>query len=161
MEYEESVPMDRRPTLPVADILGAGRPERSWDSAPGAGCLRPAASDRSMAGLHIGAPAHLGRGRRAAQPGNTSTPLVRDPGELLSRTYSGSSATVDYRQQLELNTQDRDEDVLFRQEMQYLERGTGCLSNLRRASGGESSDSPPMQLLEESEYQPASESASE
>ncbi len=35
MEYEESTPMDRWPTLPVADILGAGRPERSWDSEPG------------------------------------------------------------------------------------------------------------------------------
>jgi hypothetical protein len=96
--------MDRRPTLPVADILGAGRQELSWDSAAGAGCLRLDASDRSrgigdlcMAGLHIGAPARHKRGGRAAQPGGTITPLVRDPGELLSRTHSGSSARVDYR----------------------------------------------------------------
>jgi hypothetical protein len=86
--------MDRRPTLPVTDVLGAGRQERSWDSAQGAGCLRPVASDRSrgigdlgMAGLHICAPVSLQRGGRAAQPGGASTPLVRDPGELLSRTY--------------------------------------------------------------------------
>jgi hypothetical protein len=72
-----------------------------------------------MAGLHIGAFAPLGRGGRAAQPGGASTPLVRDPGELLSRTYSGSSARVDYRWRLELNTQDSDKDVLFRQEMRY------------------------------------------
>ncbi len=83
MEYEESVPKDRRPTLPVVDILGAGRPERSWDSAPGAGCQRPAASNRSrgigylgIAGLHIGAPARLQRGRKAAQPG-VATPAHR------------------------------------------------------------------------------------
>jgi hypothetical protein len=30
MLYEDSVPMDRQPTLPVADILGADRQERSW-----------------------------------------------------------------------------------------------------------------------------------
>jgi hypothetical protein len=123
--------MDRWPTLPLADILGMGRQERSWDSVPGAGCLRPGASDRSrgisdlgMAGLHISAPARLQRGRRAAQPGGSSTPLVRDPGELLSRTYSGSSASIDYRRQLELNAQDSDEDVLFLQ-MWYPERGAG------------------------------------
>ena len=115
--------MDWRPTLPLADILGMGRQERSWDSVPGAGCLRPGASDRSrgigdlgMAGLHICAPVSLQRGRRAAQPGGASTPLVRDPGELLSRTYSGSSASIDYRRQLE--------DVLF-QQMWYPERGAG------------------------------------
>jgi hypothetical protein len=66
--------------------------------------------DLGMVGLHIGAPA-----RR--------TPLVRGPGELLSRTNSGSSARVDFRWRLELNTQDSDEDVLFRQEMRYPERG--------------------------------------
>jgi hypothetical protein len=115
MEYEESVFMDRRPTLPVADILGAGRLERSWDSAQGAGCLCPAPSDRSqgigdlgMARLHIRAPTHLQRGGRAIQPGGSSTPLVRDPGELLSRTFLGSFTRVDYRQRLELNTQDSD-----------------------------------------------------
>jgi hypothetical protein len=135
--------MDGQPTLPVADVLGAGRPELSWDSAPGAGCLCPAESDRSrgfgdlgMAGLHIGAPACLSRVRRAAQPGGASTPLVRDPGELLSRTYSGSSARVDYRQRLELNTQDSNEDVLFWQKMRYPEREAEGFSNLRRARRG-------------------------
>jgi hypothetical protein len=71
MEYKDSVPMDRRPTLLVADILGADRQERSWESMPGAGWLRPVASDRSrgigdlgMAGLHIGTPARLQRGGR-------------------------------------------------------------------------------------------------
>jgi hypothetical protein len=154
--------------LLFADILGMGQQERSWDSVPGAGCLRPGASDRSrgisdlgMAGLHIGAPARLQIGRRAAQPGGASTPLVRDPGELLSRTYSGSSASVDYRRQLELNGQDSDEDVLFQQEMWYPERGAGGFSNLRQVGGGENRDSPPVQLLEESEYPTASELATE
>ncbi len=32
MEYEDSVPMDRRPTLLVTDVLGAKRQERSWES---------------------------------------------------------------------------------------------------------------------------------
>jgi hypothetical protein len=108
MEYEESIPIDRRPTLPVADILGAGRAEWSWDMALWAGCLCPGASDRSrgigdlgMAGLHVGAPARFQRGGRAAQPSVASTPLVRDQGELLSCTFSGSSARVDYWRRLE------------------------------------------------------------
>jgi hypothetical protein len=37
---------------------------------------------------------------------------------------------VDYLRRLELNTQDSDEDVLFRQEMRYPERGTRGFSNL-------------------------------
>jgi hypothetical protein len=32
-----------------------------------------------------------------AQAGGARTPLVRDPAKLLSRTYSGSSARVDYQ----------------------------------------------------------------
>jgi hypothetical protein len=47
--------------------------------------------------------------------------------------------------------------VLFRQEMGYPERGAGGFSNLRRAGGRKNRDSPPAQLLEESEYQRASE----
>jgi hypothetical protein len=102
-----------------------------------------------MAGLHIGALARLQRGGRVVQPGGSSTPLVRDPGELLSRTFSGSSARLDYRRRLELNTQDSDEDVLFWQEMRYPERGAGGFFNIRRAEGGESRASPPVQPLEE------------
>jgi hypothetical protein len=69
MEYEDSVPMDMQPTLPVADVLGAERQERSWESAPGSRWFQPAVIDRSrgdlgMAGLHIGTPARLQRGRR-------------------------------------------------------------------------------------------------
>jgi hypothetical protein len=138
MEYEDSVPVDRRSTLPVADILEAERQERPWESAPGAGWLRPITSDRSpgigdlgMAVLHIGAPARLQGGGRVVQPGGTSTPLVGGPVEPLSRTYSESSARVDYRRRLELNTQDSDEDVLFRQEMRYTERGAGGFSSIR------------------------------
>ncbi len=116
--------------------------------------------DLGMAGLHISAPASLQRGRRTLQPDGASTPLGGGPGEL-PRTYSGSSARVDYRQWLELNMQDSDEDVLFRQEMRYPERGTGGFSSLRRAGIGESRDSPPVQPLEAPEYQTASESASE
>jgi hypothetical protein len=66
MEYEDSVPMERRPTLPVADVLSVERQERSWESAPGSRWLQPAMVDRSrgigdlgMAGLNIGAPEHL------------------------------------------------------------------------------------------------------
>jgi hypothetical protein len=71
-----------------------------------------------MASLHIGAPVRLQRGERTIQPDGTSTPLGGGSGEL-PHTYSSSSARVDYRRQLELNTSDRDEDVLFRQEMRY------------------------------------------
>jgi hypothetical protein len=87
MEYKDSVPMDRRPTLPVANVLGAERQERSWESALGSRWFQPAVIDRSrgindvsMAGLHIGAPARLQRGGRALQPDGASTPLGGGPG---------------------------------------------------------------------------------
>ena len=38
---------------------------------------------------------------------------------------------VDYWGRIELNTQDSDEDVLFRQEMRYTERGAGGFSSIR------------------------------
>ncbi len=95
------------------------------------------------------------------QPGGASTPLVGGPGEPLSRTYSGFFSRVDYRQQLELNARDSDEDVLFQQELRYPERGARGFSSLRRAGAEESRNSPPVQLLEELEYQKASKSASE
>jgi hypothetical protein len=150
MEYEDSVPIERRPTLPVTEILAAERQERSWESAPGAGWSRPAMADRgrgigdlSMAGLNIGAPTRLQRGGRALMPAGASTPLGRCSGEL-PRTYSGSSARVDYRRRLEMNTQDSDEDTLFRQEMRYPERGAGGFSGPRRAGAGENRASPPV-----------------
>ncbi len=31
MEYEDSTPMERRPTLPVTEILAAEQQERSWE----------------------------------------------------------------------------------------------------------------------------------
>jgi hypothetical protein len=34
VEYEDSIPMERRQTLPVTEILAAKRQERSWESAP-------------------------------------------------------------------------------------------------------------------------------
>ncbi len=37
MEYEDSIPIERWPTLPVTEILAAERQERSWESVPGAG----------------------------------------------------------------------------------------------------------------------------
>jgi hypothetical protein len=52
---------------------------------------------------------------------------------------------VDYRRLLEVNTQDTDEDLLFRQEMRYTERGARGFSNIRRAKGEESRASLPMQ----------------
>jgi hypothetical protein len=114
-----------------------------------------------MAGLHIGAPTRLHRGGRAVQPGSSSTPLVRDPGELLSHNFSGSSARVDYGRQLELNTQDGEEDMLFRQEIRYPERGAGGFSNIRWTDGGESRASPPVQPPEEPRRPLGSEPASE
>ncbi len=63
-------PMERRPTLPVNEVLEAERRERSWDNAavPG-GWSQPSITDRGrgvgdlgMAGLNIGAPARLQRG---------------------------------------------------------------------------------------------------
>ena len=119
--------MERRPTLPVNEVLAAERREGSWDNAavPG-GWSHPSMTDRGrgvgdlgMAGLNIGAPARLQRGGRALPPTNASTPLGRDPGEL-PRTYSGSSTRADYRQRLELNAQDSDEDILFRREMNQI-----------------------------------------
>jgi hypothetical protein len=119
MEYEDSTHMERRPTLPVTEILAAEQQERSWESAPIPGWCRPSVADRGrgigdlgMAGLNIGTPARLQRGGRALLPVGASTPLGGGSGEL-PRTYSGTSARVDYRRRLELNTQDSDEDVLF------------------------------------------------
>ncbi len=89
MEYEDSVPMERQPTLLVTEILAAERQEQSWESAPGAGWALPAMADRGrgigdlgMAGLNIGAPAHLQRGRRALLPAGARTPLGGSSGEL-------------------------------------------------------------------------------
>jgi hypothetical protein len=168
MDYEDSITMERRPTLPVTEILAAERQERSWESAPVPGRWgHPSVADRGrgigdlgMAGLNIGAPARLQRGGRALLPTGASTPLGGGSGEL-PRTYSGSSARADYRRRLELNTQDRDEDVLFRQEMNYPERGAGGFSGLRRAGAGENRGSPPVQQLDVSEYVTASEAGSE
>ncbi len=95
--------MERRPTLPVNEVLAAERRERSWDNAAvSGGWSHPSMTDRGqgvgdldMAGLNIGAPARLQRGGRALPPTNASTPLWRDPGEL-PRTYSGSSTRADY-----------------------------------------------------------------
>jgi hypothetical protein len=37
MEYEDSIPIERQPTLLATEILAAERQERSWESVPGAG----------------------------------------------------------------------------------------------------------------------------
>jgi hypothetical protein len=151
----------------VTEILAAERQERSWESAPIERWCRPTMAHRDrgigdlgMAGLNIGAPARLQRGGRALLPAGASTPLGRSSGEL-PRTYSGSSARVDYRRRLEMNTQDSDEDALFRQEMRYPEGGAGGFSGLRRAGAGENRASPPVQQLDVSEYLTASEAGSE
>jgi hypothetical protein len=150
LEEEARTSWEERAVFYASHVINLGRPERSWDSAPQAGCLRPTGFDRSR-----------GIGDHGMAGLNISTLLVRDPVELLSCTYSGSSAGVTYRGRLELNTQDSVKDVLFWQEMRYPMRGAGGFSNLRRAGGGENRDSPPVQLLEESEYLTVSESASE
>jgi hypothetical protein len=72
--------------------------------------------DLGMAGQHTSREVEW-----ALLPAGASTPLGGSSGEL-SRTYSGSSARVDYRRRLEMNTQDSHEDALFRQEMRYPER---------------------------------------
>ncbi len=160
--------MERRLTLPVNEILAAERGERSWESAaiPGK-WSHPSAADRGrgvgdldMAGLNIGAPTRLPRGGGALPSASTSTPLGANSGELPC-TYSSSSARADYRRRLELNAQDSDEDVLFRREMNYPERGAGGSPSFRRAGAGESRGSPPVQQLDESEYATASEAGSE
>ena len=117
---EDSIPMERRPTLPVNEVLEAERRELSWDNmaAPG-GWSQPSMADRGrgvgdlgLAGLNIGAPARLQRGGRVLPPTDASTPLGRDPGEL-PRTCASSLAGAGYRQRLELDAQDSDEDVFF------------------------------------------------
>jgi hypothetical protein len=60
-----------------------------------------------------------------------------------------------------MNTQDNNEDALFRQEMRYHERGAGGFSGLRQAGAGESRASPPVQQLDVLEYLTASEVGSE
>jgi hypothetical protein len=160
--------MEGRPTLPVNEVLEAERQELSWDNmAVLGGWSQPSVADRGrgvgdlgMAGLNIGAPARLQRGGRVLPPTDASTPLGRDPGEL-PRACSGSSARADYRQRLELNAQDSDEDVFFRREMNYPERGTGGFSGPRRAGAGENRGSPPEHQQDESEYATASEAGSE
>jgi hypothetical protein len=100
MEYEDSIPMERRPTLPVTEILAAERQERSWESAVVPGRWgHPSVADRGrgigdlgMAGLNIGAPTRLQRGGRALPPADASTPLGGDPALLRGRTTGGSSS---------------------------------------------------------------------
>jgi hypothetical protein len=58
----------------------------------------------------------------------------------MPRTYSGSSARADYRRRPELNTQDSDEDVLFRREMNYPEKGAGGFSGLDEPVQGRAED---------------------
>ncbi len=82
--------MERRPTLPVTEILAAEQQERSWESgAPVPGRWgHPSVADRGrgigdlgMAGLNIGAPARLQRGGRTLMPAGASTPLGGGSGE--------------------------------------------------------------------------------
>ncbi len=60
-----------------------------------------------------------------------------------------------------MNTQDSDEDALFRQEMNNPEIGACGFSDLWRAGAGENRVSPPVQKLDVSEYLTASEAGSE
>jgi hypothetical protein len=79
------------------------------------------------------------RGDLRAGRAPDSTPLGGDSGEL-PRTYSSSSARADYRRRLELNAQESDEDVLFRREMNYPQRGAGGFSGLQQAGAGRAED---------------------
>ncbi len=99
---EDPVPMERRPTLPVSEILEAERRELSWDhSAVTGGWNQPSLADRGrgvgdlgMAGLNIGAPARLQRGGRVLPPTGASTPLGRDPGVKKAPDPGTGSATL-------------------------------------------------------------------
>jgi hypothetical protein len=71
-------------------------------------------------------PARIARGGRAIQPGGSSTPLAGDPGELLSHTFWVLPLESTILRRLEMNTQDSNEDVLFRQEMRTLREGPGA-----------------------------------
>jgi hypothetical protein len=127
--------------------LAAERRERSWESAavPGRWSHSSAADrgrevgDLDMAGLNIGAPTRLRIGGGALPLTGVSTPLGGNSGEL-PRTYSGSSARTDYRRRLELNAQDSDEDVLFRREMNYPERGSVAFQILDEPVQGRAED---------------------
>jgi hypothetical protein len=74
MECEDSIPMERRPTLPVNEILASESQERSWESAAMPGRWgHPSAADRGrvvgdldMAGLNIGAPPERGQSASAS-----------------------------------------------------------------------------------------------
>jgi hypothetical protein len=125
-----------------------GRNTWRWLCAPAQPGRSREIGDLDMAGLHIGAPSRLARGGRVVRPGGSSMPLIGDTGELLSRTFSGSSVLVNYRRLLEMNTRDSDKDALFRQEMRYPERGAGSFSNIRQADGEERRASTPVQLPE-------------
>jgi hypothetical protein len=51
-----------------------------------------------------------------------------------------------------MNTQESDEDALFRQETSYTERGAGGISSIRRGEGEERRASPPVQPPEETRH---------
>jgi hypothetical protein len=65
MEYEDSLPIERWPTLLVAEVLAAERQERSWESTPGAGWSRPTMADRGRGIGDLG----MAGGRRSSRRG--------------------------------------------------------------------------------------------
>jgi hypothetical protein len=54
MEYEDSIPIERPPTLPVTEILAAERQERSWESLPIGRWCRPTMGSRNRRSRHGG-----------------------------------------------------------------------------------------------------------
>jgi hypothetical protein len=60
-----------------------------------------------------------------------------------------------------MNTQDSNEDVLFRQDRRYTERGAGGFSSSGQADGGDRRSSLPVQPLKVPRYPLASELSQE
>jgi hypothetical protein len=69
MEYEDSVPIERRPTLLVAEVLATERQERSLESTTGAGWSRPAMADRGRGIGDLGMAGSSSKRRKGAPAG--------------------------------------------------------------------------------------------
>jgi hypothetical protein len=68
---------------------------------------------------------------RPIQPEGASTPLDEVRPTMLE-TLAASSVRPDYRRQLEMDTQDSEEDFFFRGSRRYPNRGSGAFSSANR-----------------------------
>jgi hypothetical protein len=100
LEYGESVPMNHRPTLRLADILRVDRPEQSWDVASGApGPVREKLGDgrpqhgRSAHQGSIRTPPGKGQRSHPAGPAHHSKEIKEDCCPALFQVPQGESTT--------------------------------------------------------------------